>query len=172
MNTMSRLLAVAVSTLYLVACQDIMPVVVTAPAPVQRHALQTPPVGGDGAEDVPDPGRPSAVINIDDYKSRVAEKIVLTNPGLVFSGRLPPMLPAVVVLTISVDKDGALSRVVVQRSRNSAASDIALMAVKHGAPFPKPQQLLHRGHKTLDFSETFLFGDDAHFKVRTLAGPQ
>lgn len=172
MNRMSRLLAVGISSVYLVACQDIMPLVVTAPAPIQRHAPQAPPVGGDGAEDFPDPTRPSALISIDDYKTRVAERIVNTNPGLIFSGRLPPMLPAVVVLTISVDQNGALSHVVVQRSRSSEASEIALMAVQHGAPFPKPQQLLHRGHKTLDFSETFLFGDDEHFKVRTLAGPQ
>jgi protein TonB len=60
----------------------------------------------------------------------------------------------------------------VQRSRDSAASKVALLAVKQGGQFPKPLHLLRRGHKTLDFSETFRFGDQYHFKLRTLAGPQ
>lgn len=116
--------------------------------------------------------RTAAIDNIDDYKLLVAEQIVLANPGALFSGKLPPMLPAIVVLNISVNLHGELVRVEVQRSRDGAASKVALAAVKQGGQFPKPLHLLRRGHKTLDFSETFLFGDAYHFKLRTLAGPQ
>jgi protein TonB len=110
--------------------------------------------------------------NINDYKALVATQILQANPNITFSGKLPPMLPAIVVVNISVDARGELTRVVVQRSRDSAASTVALAAVKQGGQFPMPQHLLLRGHRTLDFSETFLFGDRYRFKLRTLAGPQ
>jgi protein TonB len=116
--------------------------------------------------------RIAAIDNIDDYKQLVAEQIVQANPDAMFSGKLPPMLPAIVVVNISVNLDGELTHVVVQRSRDSAASKVALAAVKQGGQFPRPLHLLRRSHKTLDFSETFLFGDKYHFKLRTLAGPQ
>jgi protein TonB len=116
--------------------------------------------------------RIAAIENIDDYKQLVAEQIVQANPDALFSGKLPPMLPAIVVVNISVNLHGELTHVVVQRSRDSAASKVALSAVKQGGQFPRPRHLLRRGHKTLDFSETFLFGDATHFKLRTLAGPQ
>ncbi len=117
-------------------------------------------------------GQRTSFDSVETYKSDVAEQIIRYNSAHTFSGKLPPMLPAIVVLTLSVDQDGRLSHVVVQRSRDSEASKVALAAVSHGVPYPKPLHLLRHGHKTLDFSETFLFGDEYHFKLRTLAGPQ
>ncbi len=125
-------------------------------------------------ESMPLPGLPqlSSADDIDDYKALVAAQIMQANPDSTFSGKLPPMLPAIVVVNISVDVRGELTRVTVQRSRDSAASTVALSAVKQSGPFPMPLHLLLRGHKTLDFSETFLFGDRYRFKLRSLAGPQ
>ncbi len=110
--------------------------------------------------------------DIDDYKTLVATQILQANPDVTFTGKLPPMLPAIVVVNISVDARGEVTRVTVQRSRDSAASKVALAAVKQGGQFPMPLHLLLRGHKTLDFSETFLFGERYRFKLRSLAGPQ
>ncbi|WP_157406689.1 MULTISPECIES: hypothetical protein [unclassified Janthinobacterium] len=119
------------------------------------------------------PKPPAPMNNIDDYKMLVAQQILDANPGITFSGQLPPMLPAIVVVDISVDRDGELRSVEVKRSRNKEASKVALAAVKRvGAPFPKPLHLLKRNHKTLDFSETFLFNERFHFQLRSLAGPQ
>ncbi len=145
----------------LVACQKLPPR--APPAPEMR-----PPPSAAAAP----PHRAAPTISVDDYKMLVAKRIMQTNPGLVFSGSLPPMLPAVVVLNLSVDKDGRLSGVEVQRSRDSEASQVAVAAAKHAVPYPEPLHLLAHGHKTLNFSETFLFGDHYHFKLRTLAGPQ
>ncbi len=112
------------------------------------------------------------VAGIDGYKVLVAEKINTANPDTIFSGRLPPMLPAIVVVNISIDKEGAIQRVVVQRSRDDTASEVALASVRRAAPYPRPLALIGGGSRTLDFSETFLFNRDYRFQLRTLAGPQ
>ena len=165
MNRLTTYLSMSLAGLLLAACQKAPPRAPPAPETLPPpHAA----VGQPGAP----PQRAALMSNIDDYKMLVAAQIMQTNPALVFSGRLPPMLPAIVVVRISVDRNGALNRVVVQRSRDSEASKVALAAVNHGVPYPKPMHLLLHGHKTLDFSETFLFGDEYHFKLRTLAGPQ
>jgi protein TonB len=164
-------LALVVMGLLLAACDK------TTPRP-------PPPIAMDGAVPATSAAARAAaaaspsisvrtVRNVDDYKVLVAEQIRLANPASDYSGKLPPILPAIVVVNISIDEDGALNRVVVQRSRNSAASKAALGAVRRvDQPFPKPKHLLPRGHKTLDFAETFLFVDADRFQLRTLASPQ
>jgi protein TonB len=81
------------------------------------------------------------------------------------------MLPAIVVLSITVDEDGQLRDVAVQRSRDPDASEVALAAMRRSTPLPRPQQLAQAGGK-LTFSETFLFADSGHYQLRSLAGPQ
>ena len=138
------------------------------PAPTMGAAPQS-----SASATVAAPKPPAPMETIDDYKVLVAQQILDANPKITFSGRLPPMLPAIVVVNINVDRDGELTNVVVKRSRDSEASKVALAAVKRvGAPFPKPVHLLKRNHKTLEFSETFLFNERYHFQLRTLAGPQ
>ncbi|MCS0611014.1 hypothetical protein NX773_22890 [Massilia solisilvae] len=93
------------------------------------------------------------------------------NPNQIFSGRLPPMLPAIVVLNITVDKDGQLKDVEVQRSRDPDASRVAVDSMRRSGPLPKPARLL-ADSDSLTFSETFLFNDQYRFQLRSVAGPQ
>lgn len=161
---MNRQICCALSglaALLLAACQSPPPPRVAVAAPAVRAAPPEPKAAAVAAR------------NIDDYKIQVAGQILAANPAIIFSGRLPPMLPAIVVVDISVNRNGELASVEVKRSRDREASKVALAAVKRvGAPFPKPQHLMLRGHKTLDFSETFLFDHEYHFQLRSLAGPQ
>jgi protein TonB len=108
---------------------------------------------------------------LDDYKTQVARHVAEHNPDRVYAGTLPAMLPAIVVLEITVDRDGQLADVAVQRSRNPDASQIALASVRRSSPFPAPQQLA-RDTGTLTFSETFLFADSERYQLRSLAAPQ
>ncbi|MBE3027572.1 hypothetical protein GQ37_021280 [Janthinobacterium sp. BJB1] len=144
----------------LAACQNAPPPVSRAPSPVER----TPP------------GTPAAIqlaASIDDYKSLVAQQIMAANAEYTFNGRLPPMLPAIVVLDLSVGPDGELKSVRVHRSRDSEASAAALAAVRRVQVLFPPAAHLMRSHaKTFDFSETFLFNDQYRFQLRTLSGPQ
>jgi protein TonB len=118
----------------------------------------------------PSPAR-SVPAGLDSYKTEVAQHVVQHNPEHVFNGQLPPLLPAIVVLEITVDRDGQLARVDVQRSRNPNASALALAAMRRSTPLPKPQQLAQATGK-LTFSETFLFADSERYQLRSLAGPQ
>jgi len=117
-----------------------------------------------------EPAAPSP--SLDAYKTQVAQQVMRQNPSQTFSGRLPPMLPAIVVLNITVDKDGQMTDVVVQRSRDPDASRVAVASMRRSAPLPRPANLLAENSDSLTFSETFLFNDEYRFQLRTLAGPQ
>lgn len=108
---------------------------------------------------------------LDDYKTRVAQHVVQHNPGHNYSGILPPLLPAIVVLEITVDRDGQLADVAVQRARDPDAAQTALSAMRRSAPLPPPEQLARADGK-LKFSETFLFADHERYQLRSLAAPQ
>lgn len=155
---MRHAITVLAAAILLSACQ-------TAPPPAVR-----PP-----AEGMP-PRTPAALqlaASIDAYKSLVAQQIMAANEAYTFRGSLPPMLPAIVVLDLSVGPDGELKSVHVHRSRDSEASAVALAAVRRvPVAFPPAAHLMHRHAKTFDFSETFLFNDQYRFQLRTLSGPQ
>lgn len=155
-----RIALAASAALLLASCHKEPPVLPkVSPLPAPPAAATTP-------------APPRAAANIDEYKVQVAERILASNPHQTFSGRLPPMLPAIVVLDIGIDRDGGVSEARVHRSRDNAAAKVALAALAAGTPYPKPGHLLRFGHKTLVFSETFLFNKDYQFQLRTLAGPQ
>lgn len=117
------------------------------------------------------PASKPAPAGLDDYKIQVAQHVLRHNPERHFNGKLPDMLPAIVVLKITVDRDGRLAEVVVQRSRDPDASQIALDSMRRSTPLPPPQQLAQASGK-LTFSETFLFADANRYQLRSLAGPQ
>lgn len=102
----------------------------------------------------------------------MARHIVERNAERTFSGRLPPMLPAIVVVSITVDQDGQLTDVRVQRSRDPDAARVALASMLRSGPLPRPHGLLAANSRAMTFSETFLFDRDYRFQLRTLAGPQ
>jgi protein TonB len=117
------------------------------------------------------PASKPAPAGLNDYKTQVAQHILQHNPERSYSGTLPPMLPAIVVLEITVDSQGQLADVAVQRSRDPDASQIALDSMRRSTPLPPPSQLASASGK-LTFSETFLFADNQRYQIRSLAGPQ
>ncbi len=119
----------------------------------------------------PAPVSKSPPAGLDDYKTQVAQHVLQHNPERSYSGKLPPMLPAIVVLQITVDSEGQLADVEVQRSRDDEASQIALESMRRSTPLPPPHALAQAGGK-LKFSETFLFADSNRYQIRSLAGPQ
>jgi protein TonB len=136
------------------------------PAPVERidtpYAYPPTPVA---------PPADPAPMGLDDYKTQVARHVIEHNPEHNFDGILPPLLPAIVVLRITVDRDGQVQDVFVQRSRDPGASAIALDSLRRSAPLPPPRALAE-GPDGLTFSETFLFADSDRFQLRSLAPPQ
>jgi protein TonB len=108
---------------------------------------------------------------LDDYKTQVAQHVASRNPEHVYSGTLPPMLPAIVVLEITVDQQGRLTDVEVQRARDAHAAQVALASMRRSEPLPAPERLAQETG-SLKFSETFLFADEDRYQLRSLAAPQ
>jgi protein TonB len=127
-----------------------------------RHSDDTPPPG-------PVAGQRASFDSVDTYKVDAAQQVMRYNAAHTFSGRLPPMLPAVVVLSITVDHTGRLTKVAVQRSRDAEASNVALASMRRTGRLPLPFNLATGPGRSLTFSETFLFNADYRFQLRTLA---
>ncbi|WP_426117198.1 energy transducer TonB family protein [Massilia sp. PWRC2] len=114
----------------------------------------------------------AAFDNIDVYKADAARQIVRQNADHTFSGALPPMLPAVVVMRITVDQNGKLTQASVLRSRDEEASKVALASMRRTGYLPMPYNLAHGPAHSLTYMETFLFNADYRFQLRTLAPVQ
>jgi protein TonB len=108
-----------------------------------------------------------APAGLDDYKAQVARHVIDHNPELVFAGTLPPLMPAIVVLRITVDQAGQLAGVEVQRARDANAAQVALDSMWRSLPLPPPQRLAQADGK-LTYSETFLFGERYRYQLRSL----
>lgn len=124
------------------------------------------------SEQVPVPPLPLAMHSVDDYKRALAAKILAATPDGAFSGALPPLLTSIVVVEAKIGRDGDIVNLRVVRSRDQKASNLALVAMRAAAPFPKPDKLMAAHHKTFDISETFLFNKEYRFQIRTLAPVQ
>jgi protein TonB len=79
------------------------------------------------------------------------------------------MLPAIVVLRITVDDTGRMTDVWVQRSIDDEASRVAVASMRRVGTLPRPLNLATGPGRSLSFSETFLFNDDYRYQIRTLA---
>ena len=160
MNTIRTSAVALLITASLCGCSTVYNGVSSTASLITRPFHRTPPP----------PAAPSSP-SLDAYKMQVAHQLMQRNPDLVFSGRLPDILPAIVVLSVTVDRDGVLKNVEVQRSRDADASKVAVDAVWRSGPLPKPGNLVTSGN-AVTFSETFLFDERYRFQLRSVAGPQ
>lgn len=142
-------------------------------AAAPRVAAPAPPAPKPALAPIaPTHGQRASYAHIDHYKEDAARLIVSHNGGHTFEGKLPPMLPAIVVLRMSVNADGRVTEVFVQRSRDKEASAVAMASITRAGYLPRPLNLLQGGSRKLSFSETFLFNADYKFQLRSLAPVQ
>ena len=157
-----------------IVCRFLVSIVLAALAACGTSTLPsaTPPVARSVVIPLTPIPAPAPTRTLDSYKADVARHVMQRNPERVFEGELPPMLPAVVVLNITVDRGGQLRDVQVQRSRDQGASEVALASLRRSGPLPPPDGLGPQHADLMTFSETFLFGERYRYQIRTLAGPQ
>ncbi len=136
------------------AAQPVAPIALAAPA----HAA---------------PRQPQLqLFTIDSYKRDFAHRITKASPD-VFHEPLPKMLKSVVVLDVTIGRDGHVTGVAVSRSNGYRELErVAMSNVRRFAPYALPVGLSRRSDGSVQFMETFLFRDDGRFQVRSLAGPQ
>jgi len=111
---------------------------------------------------------PAPQLTLEGYKRDFAERVTKTSLT-VFHDPLPKVLKSVVVLDVTIDRDGRLAGVKVQRSNGYRhLESVAMNSVRDAAPFAAPARAIRRHDGSVNFLETFLFRDDGHFRVRTL----
>lgn len=142
----------------------------TALPPPGPPSLQAPQAA-QAAAPLPAPESLVSFANVDEYKYLAAQYVMRHNAAQTFSGRLPPMLPAIVVLRITIDRSGTITDVFIQRppARDDGESEIAMASMRRTAVLPRPLNLASGPGQTLSYSETFLFNADMRFQLRTLA---
>ena len=117
-------------------------------------------------------GPSSSAATMDAYKKHVAEHIHAKN-ARERADSLPPILKSVVVLNISIDRDGKPVHVAVMRSNgHKDVEEIAVRSVHRAGPLPAPSPALLGNGQTVSFVETWLFRPDGRYQVRTVAENQ
>ncbi len=138
---------------------------VPEPAPQRATVAGAPPAPAPAAAAAARPsGGPAR--NWDDYKLRVAQRIIATSAGETFTGTLPDPLQSIPVVQVKLHRDGSIDDIVVLRTPRQSPQTLqmAIRAIRRAAPFepvghlPRPWQ----------FSETFLYNEDLKFQLRTL----
>lgn len=177
----SRSLSYAlIATLILAACGSPAP----APAPAPPTASGTPPAPivtppievidvRPSAAPAPSAVRLAALDPaLENWKRTAAEKVYAVNRAHLFDGRPEHLLRAVIVVEVTVDREGRVTRSKILRSPGITSLDgVALGSLKAASPLPAPpSKLVARG--PLVFSETWLFRKDGRFQLRSLALPQ
>lgn len=162
---------ILVAALALAGCEALQPQPQTVPPRSQPAApppvVRVPPAPAAA----PEPDRPG--LTLPDYQKEIATAMVRANADATFRGKLPPLLRSVVVLQVSIDKEGMPSRVTLFRSNGFADLEkSAIAAVYRAAPYPIPGRSLLAGHSSITFTESFLFRNDGRFQVRTVAEEQ
>ena len=109
---------------------------------------------------------------LETWKVRAAEHIYEVNRKDLFDGRPEHLLRAVIVVELTVDRQGKVINSKIMRSPGIGALDIAaLKSLRLASPLPAPPaSVLARG--ALVYHETWLFRKDGRFQLRTLALPQ
>ena len=153
----------------------------SVPAPTSRPAPPPAPVVAPKPDVIvaPEPPAPARVARLaplnpalESWKQRAAERIYQINRKSLFEGRPEHLLRAVIVVELTVDREGKVINSKIMRSPGIGELNVvALRSLRAASPLPAPPpSLLVRNAVT--YQETWLFRKDGRFQLRSLALPQ
>ncbi|TFZ03770.1 energy transducer TonB [Ramlibacter humi] len=157
-------LAAAVAAL-LAACGSTPPPAEPAP-PV---AMPEPPAAPPVAEAPVVITRVSSASNPRAYRQDAASHLYGLNKERIWKGRMPPLLYAVGVLQVEVDRDGQVRNVSWMRAPKHAPEVMAEIerTVRAAAPFPVPARM-----GKVVYTDTWLWHKSGQFQLDTLTEGQ
>ena len=143
-----------------------VPIVV---APVAPPAAPPKPEAPVAVEVVRVPSVVSQAATALDYRSDAAKHLYKKLSDRIFSGKMPPLLQAVGVLQVDIDKHGDVTAVRWMRAPNHAPAVMAEIerSVRAAAPYPAPVKL---GQVT--YTDTWLWHKSGRFQLDTLSEGQ
>lgn len=112
---------------------------------------------------------PSAAISARAYRRDAATHVYNLNPQRVFKGKLPPMLYAIGVLEVAIDRSGHVTKLHWMRAPRHAPEVVAEIerTVRAAAPFPVPARM-----GRVVYTDTWLWDKSGHFQLDTLTEGQ
>ena len=155
---------------YLVAGFSAAALLAACSAPLDRGPAQ--PKAGAPQAALRAPQVPAAPLlppsTLEGYKKALAERVARSSAE-VFDDPMPEVLKSIVVLDITIDRDGRLARVAVRRSNgHKALEERAMDSVRRASPFDAPGVAVRGRDGSVNFLETFLFRDDGRFRILSL----
>ncbi|WP_332775419.1 hypothetical protein [Polaromonas sp.] len=154
------LLSAAVSAL-VTACK-------TAPEePPPASSLPEAPVVSPAA--APAPARSSAAVSPRAYREDGASHIYGLNTNRIYKGKMPPLLYAIGVLNVEIDRSGHVTRLDWMRAPKHAPEVIAEIerTIRSASPFPAPARL-----GKVVYTDTWLWHKSGQFQLDTLTEGQ
>lgn len=141
------------------------PRAVLAPEPVPAEVAAAPQAQPTPAMVI----KTSLATNPRAYRQDAAQHLYALNAGRIWKGRLPPMLYAVGVLQVEVDRRGEVRRLNWMRAPKHAPEVIAEIekTVRAAAPFPLPARM-----GKVVYTDTWLWHKSGQFQLDTLTEGQ
>ncbi len=159
--------------LLLTACVSKQPVAVAPPpaepAPAPVVVALTPKSAPVATAPEPEPTHVSKARSEKEFRKDAARHIYEQNAHRIYSGRLPPLLKAVGVMDVVVDRRGNVLRVEWRRAPKHAPDVVKEIerTVMAAAPYPAP---IHLGQAT--YTDTWLWDKSGRFQLDTLTEGQ
>ena len=102
-----------------------------------------------------------------DYRRAAASHVYQRNADRIFKGKLPPLLYAIGVLQVDIDRSGQVNKLKWLRAPSHAPEVVAEIerTVRRAAPFPSPGG-------TVTWTDTWLWDKSGRFQLDTLTEGQ
>ena len=102
-----------------------------------------------------------------DYRRAAASHVYQRNADRIFKGKLPPLLYAIGVLQVDIDRSGQVTKLKWLRAPTHAPEVVAEIerTVRRAAPFPSPGG-------TVTWTDTWLWDKSGRFQLDTLTEGQ
>jgi protein TonB len=165
--------ALAIVAVVLAGCGSTPPASApAAPAPIVSPAPVVIAPSPAPAESTSGPRLASRDPALEQWKRQAAERIHAANTKQLFEGRPHHLLQGVIVVDVTVDRHGQVTRSKIVRSPGIARlNNMVQASLKSASPLPAPPAALVKTG-AMTYSETWLFTNDSKWRLRTLTLPQ
>ena len=153
----------AAAALVASACKIALPPSLPPATPVQPPGVVGPVPGDKGS------ARNSAAASPLAYRQDGATHLYGLNADRIYKGRLPPLLYAVGVINVEIDRVGRVTRLDWMRAPRHAPEVVAEIerTIRQASPFPAPVRL-----GKVVYTDTWLWHKSGYFQLDTLTEGQ